>query len=299
MTTDDISHSTADTVTVVLPTYNRAEALRVNLRSTLAMTAVDEVIIVNDGSDDDTVAVCEAVEDSRVRLISHSRNLGVAAARNTGIAAATGEWVLFSEDDCGFPSDYVEVLLAEARRLSADVIGAPLVNVFGKTESAADIAAKSPRVATYPMDGTSAFPIVAMETPFVPARALVRRSVLDRVRFYEDFAVNGYREETDFFVRASRAGFRCMVTPETCCYQTGYWDGGQHHAHTVRYEYWALRNNWRFLRRHEKWLVSKGYIASATRAQLQFGLRRLSELIEGVAKSRLYQARRLVTRAIR
>src|SRR5580658_896172 len=92
-------------ISLVLPTYNRAGALRTNLGAMLALRGVAEVIVVDDGSTDTTVEVCERerLADERLRVISHSENRGVAAARNTGIDAAGGEWVLFGEDDCRFP----------------------------------------------------------------------------------------------------------------------------------------------------------------------------------------------------
>ncbi|MHB1808773.1 MAG: glycosyltransferase family 2 protein [Solirubrobacteraceae bacterium] len=284
------------TITIVLPTYNRAAALRANLGSTLALDGVEEVIVVDDGSQDDTTEVCEAFEEPRMRLVRHPRNLGVAAARNTGIANANGAWILFSEDDCSFPSDYASVLRDEALLHRADVMGAPLLNVAGAAAEVAEIAARARRAASIAMDGTSTFPLATVETPFVPARALVRATVFERVRFHDGFPVNGYREETDFFVQAARAGFRCMVTPATYCYQAGFWDGGQHHGSTLRYEYWAARNNWHFLARHERWLVEQGHIAGATRAQLAFVAARARQLAAGAARARLRRARRALRR---
>ena len=58
-----------------------------------------ELIVVDDASDDDTVAVVEAYDDPRVKLIEHERNRGGSAARNTGIYAATGEYIAFLDSD--------------------------------------------------------------------------------------------------------------------------------------------------------------------------------------------------------
>jgi GT2 family glycosyltransferase len=286
-----------DDITIVLPTYDRAEALRANLGSVLALHDVAEVIIVDDGSTDDTLAVCREFVDDRLRVISHAVNRGVATARNTGVAAATGSWVLFGEDDCRFPADYATVLRAEAERHSADLVGAPLLYSGGTEEEVAAFAAAAPRVESLSMENVSAFPLRAVETPFIPARALVRKSVFDRVSFHEGFPVNGYREETDFFVQAVRAGFCSVLTPATYCYQPGHWGGGQHHSSTLRYEYWTLRNNWRFLRRHSPWLVERGYIRGALLSQLQFALARVGMIVSGVARARVLGARAALSRA--
>ena len=137
------------------------------------------------------------------------------------------------------------------------------------------------------MEDVDVFPREAIETPFIPARALVRKTIFDRVSFYEGFPFNGYREETDFFVQAARAGFHCLFTPATYCYQLQTWRGGQHHSSTLRYEYWTLRNNWRFLRRHGAWLAQQGYIPGPVRAQLGFTLMRGRGMLAGASRARL------------
>jgi GT2 family glycosyltransferase len=276
-----------DDISLVLPTYNRAVALRANLGSVLALTDVAEVIVVDDGSTDDTANVCGEVQDPRLRLISHPVNRGVAAARNTGIDAARGTWVLFGEDDCRFPSDYATVLRAEAERCQADIVGTPLVRTDVEESRVPQVAAAAPRHRRPSMEEVGVFPYETIETPFLTALTLVRRSVFDRVRFHEDFLVNGYREETDLWVQAARAGFRCILTPKTYGYQLQTWRGGQHQSSTLRYEYWALRNNWRFLRRHGDWLTEHGYIAGPSRAQFHFGWSRGKAFVLGASRARL------------
>lgn len=286
-----------DDVSLVVPTYNRADALRANLPAMLALRGVNEVIVVNDGSSDDTVQVCRESGDARVRVISHPVNRGVAVARNTGVAEATGAWVLFGEDDCRFPPEYALALRDEAARHGADIVGAPLLQLRGTDEDAAKLAQRSPRRETPPtMDDVSVFPTQAIETPFLPARVLVRRAVFDRLRYYEGYSVNGYREETDFFVQAARAGFRCLLTSRTYCYQLGNWDGGQHHSSALRYEYWTLLNNWRFLRRHGSWLVAQGHIRGVVAAQVRFSGQRALIVANGVSKARIAAVRRWLYR---
>jgi GT2 family glycosyltransferase len=286
-----VSSPERDDIYLVLPTYNRADALRANLDSILALRDVAGVIVVNDGSTDDTLNACAEFDDKRLHVISHPTNRGVAAARNTGVAAAKGEWVLFGEDDCRFPTDYASVLRTEAERLEADIVGAPIIHAGTEDADVPRIAAAAPRQKRPAIEDVGVFPSEAIETPFLTALALVRRSVFERLRFHEDYAVNGYREETDFFVQAARAGFRCVLTPATYGYQLQTWRGGQHNSSTLRYEYWALRNNWRFLRRHGAWLAERGYIPGALRAQLRFAWQRSSALAVGASRSRLRRLR--------
>jgi glycosyltransferase involved in cell wall biosynthesis len=86
------------TITVVIPAYNTAEYIGRAIDSVLAQTRrPDEIIVVDDGSTDDTSGIVETY-GSQVRLIRRE-NAGVSAARNTGINAATGEWIAFLDGD--------------------------------------------------------------------------------------------------------------------------------------------------------------------------------------------------------
>jgi len=90
---------TAPRVSVVIPAYNASRTLRATVASALAQTMNDiEVLIVDDGSSDDTLAVARSLESDKVSAMTQ-RNAGAAAARNTGIRAATGEYVAFLDAD--------------------------------------------------------------------------------------------------------------------------------------------------------------------------------------------------------
>jgi hypothetical protein len=84
---------------VVIPAYNTSPYIQDCLQSVLAQTEPDfEVIVVDDGSTDDTAAQVKAISDPRIHLIQQP-NGGLAAARNTGIWAAQGELVAFLDAD--------------------------------------------------------------------------------------------------------------------------------------------------------------------------------------------------------
>ena len=85
-------------VTVIIPAYNGAQFIAEALESVLSQTRpADQIIVVNDGSEDETAEVLRAYAD-RVQIIEQP-NLGVAAARNRGLAAAAGEFVAFLDQD--------------------------------------------------------------------------------------------------------------------------------------------------------------------------------------------------------
>jgi len=85
-------------VSVVIPTYNRSYLLERSLDSVLGQTlTADEIIVVDDGSTDNTVSTLKSMHPE-VKLIQQD-NLGVSAARNTGISAARHEWIALLDSD--------------------------------------------------------------------------------------------------------------------------------------------------------------------------------------------------------
>jgi glycosyltransferase involved in cell wall biosynthesis len=102
-------------VTVVVPTHDRSGLLLQTLRSVLWQRDVDlEVLVVDDGSTDDTATVVAALDDPRVRLLRHATPQGVSAARNRGVAAAAGRWLAFCDDDDLWAPDKLARQLAAA-----------------------------------------------------------------------------------------------------------------------------------------------------------------------------------------
>ena len=88
-------------ISVLIPVYNRAAYIVAAVRSVLdQVDAPDfEVLIVDDGSTDDSLARVAALGDSRIRVLEAATNGGIASARNRGIAAARGRYVAFLDSD--------------------------------------------------------------------------------------------------------------------------------------------------------------------------------------------------------
>jgi len=92
------------TVTVVMPVYNVSAYVAEAVRSVLAQTFTDyELVIVDDGSTDDSLQICAAFDDPRIRIVRQA-NRGLAGARNTGIAESRGRYIaLLDSDDRWLP----------------------------------------------------------------------------------------------------------------------------------------------------------------------------------------------------
>lgn len=112
-----------ETISIIVPAYNNAAWLPRCLDSLLAQTYENlEVIVVNDGSTDDTKAVLDAygADNSRVRAI-HKENGGVTSARLRGVQEATGTWIGFTDGDDEVEPDMFAHLLENAHTYGADI----------------------------------------------------------------------------------------------------------------------------------------------------------------------------------
>jgi glycosyltransferase involved in cell wall biosynthesis len=264
-------------VSLIVPTYERLAALEDTLPSLLSVEGVDEMLFVDDGSTDDTVDFLRGLSDPRVRVVVQPRHSGLPAARNRGLADTSSEWVVFGEDDVRLPRDYVAILLDEAGTYDAQIVGAPFLLVPDGEDALPDAiaVARARAVESIALDQLETFPAEVLHTPFLSARALIHRSVIDAgLRFDRGYRGNAYREETDFFVEAVRRGFTSILTPRTVSYQVGGWKGGVHTTRHLVYEFWSIRNTWRFLAKHGPWLRREGFIDNSLRTGLRFMGRR-------------------------
>jgi glycosyltransferase involved in cell wall biosynthesis len=276
-------------ITLVLPSHNRADALRTNMPNMLALEGVGELIVViADNTNDESPEVVEQIGDPRLRLIRKPGPASLSPQRNAGVEAASGRWVLFGEDDCRFPPDYAVVLRREAEAHAAQIAGAPWMHVEPGVDALALLAQLRAQAPAGPrIDSHGGVPAETVETPFIPAPALIRRDVFDNVKFDRGYTGNAYRQETAFFVEAMRAGYRCVLTPRTASYQEQQWQSGGSRMSPVAYELSTLRNNWRFMRIHGDWLTAKGYIPGKLRFQAAFTAERILKVARGVISARL------------
>ncbi len=87
-------------ISAIVTVYNRATMVAAAVTSLTRQTADNlEIIVVDDGSSDDSARVVEGIADRRVRLIRHDRNLGIPAARNSGLEAARGDYIAWLDSD--------------------------------------------------------------------------------------------------------------------------------------------------------------------------------------------------------
>lgn len=111
------------TVSVIIPTYNRAHLIGRAIQSVLSQTFQDfEIIVVDDGSEDNTKEVVRGFADGHVRYFRHNENRGGSAARNTGIRASRGEYIAFLDSDDEWNPRKLERQLRVLRAASSTVV---------------------------------------------------------------------------------------------------------------------------------------------------------------------------------
>lgn len=179
---------------VIVPVRNGAAYIAEAIGSALPqLSADDEIVVVDNGSTDDTIAVVRALGDPRVRLIEEARP-GPAAARNAGLRVATGTLISFLDHDDRWPEGRNAGLLAA---LAAD--------------PDADDAYGRLRVLVEPGADDQGF--AALDGQFTPSVVLhvhlFRRAIIDRTGPMDETMPLG--SDADYLARLQQAGMRSVV----------------------------------------------------------------------------------------
>ncbi len=99
------------TISVIIPTYNNQNTILETIESIQKQTFTDfEIIVINDGSNDQTLEVVNAIRDTRIKIYSYE-NGGVSLARNRGISHAKGEYIAFMDADDLWITDKLQLQL--------------------------------------------------------------------------------------------------------------------------------------------------------------------------------------------
>ena len=231
-------------VSVVLPVHNRADVLARAVQSVLDQSLRDfELIVVDDGSTDDSATVARGFADKRVKLIELGKNRGGNAARNAGVRAAQAPLIAFLDsDDVYLPEKLAAVVAEFDARPGLDL----LVDSFTKVQpSGKRVVRKNPVIAdTAPFRQALFTRILWKATPSIT----VRREAILRVMFDETLR---RLQDFDFLVRASKLA-NCASTDRVLWVK--YWDAGAISAQDN-----MVPANIELVRRHPEYLAVRDY----------------------------------------
>lgn len=114
-----------DLVSVIMPAYNCEKYVTDSIKSVLGQTYSKlEIIVIDDGSIDDTVNIIEefAKKDKRIKFYKNDKNQGVSVTRNRGVSLSNGEWIAYLDSDDIWVKDKIEKQLTIAKKTGVDFI---------------------------------------------------------------------------------------------------------------------------------------------------------------------------------
>lgn len=195
-------------VSVIIPAFNRAQYISKALESVLAQTYGNyEIVVVDDGSTDATVAALEPYRE-RISYI-YQPNRGVSAARNTGIAASCGEFLAFLDSDDLFLSDKLAAQVAFLDGNSqVDLVASGWTHI---DQEGAPLDRAEPWLHSERLDLAT----LLTSCPFILQSSLVRREWLEQVRGFDEELRRA--EDWDLFLRLAHEGCQMAWLRQPVC----------------------------------------------------------------------------------
>jgi glycosyltransferase involved in cell wall biosynthesis len=204
-------------VSVIIRTYNRGYILREAIESVLKQTYCDfEIIVVDDGSTDNTSEVVAIYQDLNLRCVRHAQNRGVSAACNTGIEASVGELVAFLDSDDLWKPDYLERqtnFLTRHPEVDAvfsdsmiDLTPAPIPSIVGLMTRFPRLLKNRGQDSEHIVTGRQMYLCLLEEVPIKPSGLVIKRVMFEKTGMFDE----GWRcgEDWEFFLRLAR--FACF-----------------------------------------------------------------------------------------
>lgn len=184
-------------ISVVLPVYNGAADVKKAVESVLAQTFTDfELIIINDGSKDQSASVLEGIHDSRIRLF-HQDNAGLAATLNRGIEMARGRYIARQDqDDLSLPQRFEKQFNYMEANPKCGLLGTWADIWVGDVPSG--------RFHKHPTDHASLRFELLFNNPFVHSSVMLRRSMVAKVRGYTTDRSRQPPEDYELWSRMAR-----------------------------------------------------------------------------------------------
>ena len=234
-------------ISVVLPVHNRADVLPRAIDSVLAQEFTDfELIVVDDGSGDDSANIAESYDDPRIRLIRLGSNRGGNVARNEGIRAAQSALIAFLDsDDRYLPNKLAAVAAHFAERQDLDLLVDSFIKVQPPGARKAEVVRRNPVVHDRELFRQALFTRQLWKaTPAITVKrdAALKAPFDETLRRLQDF---------DFLIRVSEFA-NCASTDEVLWVK--YWD-----AAAISAQDNMISANVELVRRHPEYLERSAY----------------------------------------
>ena len=234
-------------ISVVLPVHNRADVLKRAIHSVIEQRLEEwELIVVDDGSTDDSVENAKSFGDKRIKIIELAENRGGNVARNAGVRAAQAPLIAFLDSDDVYLPEKLQTVVAEfERRPGLDLLVDSFIKVQPPGSAKERVTRTNPVINDRETFRRALFTrILWKATPSISAkRELVLRVMFDEtLRRLQDF---------DFLIRASEIA-NCASTDQVLWVK--YWD-----AAAISAQDNMIPANVELVRRHPEYLSVRGY----------------------------------------
>jgi GT2 family glycosyltransferase len=239
-----------------LPTYNRGKLAKVCVESILQQSFKDfELIVINDGSHDETQNVLAEIEDDRITVYQNLQNEGLPRSRNKAMNLAKTDYIMFVEDDITLEPTSLERLykttqLLEEKGIRVGAVGPRLIRDSKDTRHRGGRVVEIDRFTGMVFTDFGTRARFIQEVPTLHACSMIRKSVFLEVGGYDSdrFSGTSFREETDFYFRVRRAGYRLFFEPHAIAVHKPAAIGGSRKSR-LRTDYYGIRNHILFLSR--------------------------------------------------
>jgi GT2 family glycosyltransferase len=237
-------------ISVIIPVWNGREYLPACLDALLAQGDAELEIIAVDNASADGSATLVRERYPQVRLIENERNLGFAGGCNAGLRAAQDEYLILVNQDVIVHQGWLQAMLKALAPPSVGIVGCKLLYPDGTIQHAGGIMrypSAQPNHYGYREPDCGQWDTLR-EVDYVTGAAMgLRRTVLDKVGFFDEGFFPAFYEEADLCLRARAAGYQVIYTP----------DAVATHAETTtverngaEYHRWMGRGRLRFLLKH-------------------------------------------------
>jgi glycosyltransferase involved in cell wall biosynthesis len=235
-------------ISVILPVHNRADVLSRAIESVLDQALREfELIVIDDGSTDESAKVAQSFGDERIKVIRLDRNRGGNVARNVGIRAARAPLIAFLDsDDRYLPNKLAWVVAEFERRPKLDLLVDSFIKVQPPGSRKPEVVRRNPVIDDHELFRTALFTRQLWKA--TPAITVKREIAIEAGLFDETLR---RLQDFDFLIRASDMA-NCASTDEVLWVK--YWD-----AAAISAQDNMISANVELVRRHPEYLRSNAY----------------------------------------
>ena len=274
-------------VSVIIPSYNRAHVLHRTI-PTYIQNITLEVIIVDDGSDDNTRAIVRKLHEEfkLVKYIRLNAHKGLPYAKNAGVYKARGKYIFFGDDDAVLYEGTLFRLREAIEKLPADIAGTngsyathmQQIRYMDRYISEQFVKKFNTKCIVDLNTGNFCYDYKIDEITeglYAMSPFLIKAEFAKTMKFDVSYIANAAREDMDYLVRQPKQVRKMIYVPDTYeidlprSYVKG---GGSHTLKQWENDFFMIRNNNYFINRHYDFLKEKGYISvSKRKAKWNFG----------------------------